>query len=119
MQNTKYPHIIQGQNFNVMLIDEIESLRKVIGKMPQPGIKYFGDKCVALSSNSLQDILDIMANGGVWAHRKNPVRVEAGWQVFVIPSGAAMKNITDNPIGIKFEAVGPSYQDNTAGLSWA
>ena len=118
---TKFNAIVPGANFQVLDAKCVSLAKQLAGKIPQNGIRYIDEsKTVVLQSNNLLDILQTVKNG-VWAHSTRPVKVEAGWEVIIVPNNQIQTEYGVAAIGVSFTATGPAYFDaeeaNT--LVWA
>jgi hypothetical protein len=118
---TKFTAIVPGNNFQILDAKCVILAKQLAGKIPQNGIRYIEESnTVILQSNNLLDILQTVKNG-VWAHSTRPVKVQAGWEVIIVPNNQIQSEYGVAAIGVSFTANGPAYFDSEESdtLVWA
>jgi hypothetical protein len=117
MANKGYNFVVRGTNMSLIDNQTVKLVKRAVGKIPQNGIRKFGNDEYVLQSNSAHDVLDSIRNGG-WAHSSS-VLIKKGMKVYIVPSNSVEAIYGSAAIGVVFEAVEDMYYDSTNEFVWA
>lgn len=117
MANSDYNFVVRGKDFTIITNSVVKILKQAVGKIPQNGIRKFGDDAYILQSNSAHDILDCVRNGG-WAHSTSAL-VKKGMKVYVLPSNPVENLYGNGAVGVEFTAIEDMHQDVNNEFTWS
>jgi hypothetical protein len=117
MSSKNYNYVVRGKNIKFIDNEAVKLLKKATGKIPQSGIRKFGNDAYVLQSNSAHDVIDLHRNGG-WAHSCSAL-VKKGMKVYVVPSNKIEELYGSGAIGAVFEAIEDMYKDINNEFAWA
>lgn len=117
MANKGYNFVVRGTNMSLIDNQTVKLVKRAVGKIPQNGIRKFGNNEYVLQSNSAHDVLDCIRNGG-WAHSSS-VLIKKGMKVYIVPSNPVEAIYGSAALGVVFEANEDMHKDVNNKFTWA
>jgi len=117
MANKGYNFVVRGTKMSLIDNESVKLAKRAVGKIPQSGIRKFGNDAYVLQSNSAHDILDTIRNGG-WAHSGSAL-IKKGMKVYIVPSNKVEEVYGSAALGVVFEAIEDMHKDVDNKFEWA